>query len=427
ALDDISFSPLTMLRDSITITVNDIPDVKATPGYTIVCPRTAVPLLATGADTYSWSPAGNLSDPNIDAPVLKPVGSAQYIVTGTTNGCSATATVNVDVYPLPHSIISPDTTICNGDAAQLRLNVDNGGSYAWTPASLLDDPSSSTPLATTSADTMFRVAITDGNGCIQKDSVKVSIRPEPVFKQPAGITVCKGFSDILGRYDPPNYVYSWQPGTDLDDPSSPRPMATPAASGQYTVSITDSLCPLYTNTFQVNALVNPSPIVTATTPHDIDCSQPTTQLHAIGADTYSWQPSIGLSDASSADPLVSIDSTITYIVKGTSLNGCYAYSSVTVTARAVGKDLFVVPNAFTPNGDGHNDCFGIRRWGDVEVEEFSVFNRWGQRVFSTQNPAQCWDGYFNGQPQPAGNYVYVIRAKSFCGPIVRTGSVILVR
>jgi len=426
ALDDMSFAPITLLQDSVTITVNPIPAVKAKPDTT-VCPGSPVPLQATGADTYSWSPATDLSSPSIDAPIATPTSPAEYIVTGMSNGCSANDTVTVGWFTLPNITVSPDTTICLGDAIHLRLNVAGGGSYAWSPASLLDNPSSSTPLTSPTAATLFRVSITDANGCAEKDSVNVDIRPVPNFVQPSGITICKGFSDTLGRNDPLNYIYSWQPATDLDDPSSPRPLITPAASGRYAVSISDSLCSQYTNTFQVAVIVNPSPIITATKAHDIDCSQPTTRLNATGAFTYTWEPAIGLSDATSASPIVSIDSTITYIVKGTSLNGCYAYSTVTVNVKVEGRNLFVVPNAFTPNGDGHNDCFGIQRWGDVQVEEFSVYNRWGQRVFTTRNPAQCWDGFFNGHPQPAGNYVYVIKARTFCGPVLRTGSLVLVR
>ncbi|HVU56214.1 MAG TPA: LamG-like jellyroll fold domain-containing protein [Puia sp.] len=426
ALDDISFAPLTVKRDSVTITVNDIPVVKAKPDTTI-CPGQPVPLQASGADTYSWSPASGLTNPDIDAPVATPADSTAYIVTGTSKGCSATDTAIVTLFAPPDIAIIPDTTICSGDAIRLRLNVPGGGSYSWSPASLFDNSFSATPLASTPADTLFRVSITDANGCAQKDSVKVSIRQKPVFIKPDNLIVCEGFSGILGKNDPSHYIYSWIPAIYLDDPSSPRPVATPAVSEQYTVTITDSLCALYTNTFQVNAIVNPNPVITATKAHDIDCSQPTTQLNAAGAVSYTWEPSIGLSDAGSASPKVSIDSTITYTVKGTSLNGCYAYSTVTVNVKVEGKNLFIVPNAFTPNGDGHNDCFGIQRWGDVQVEEFSIFNRWGQRVFTTHNPSQCWNGFFNGQPQPAGSYVYVIKARTFCGPVIRTGPLILVR
>lgn len=177
----------------------------------------------------------------------------------------------------------------------------------------------------------------------------------------------------------------------------------------------------------VTITVNSNPLVKARKAHDIDCSQPTTELNVSGAASYTWRPADGLSDLHAANPTVSIGNTMTYSVKGTDVDGCYGLDTVTVNVKVTGKELFVLPNAFTPNGDGHNDCFGIQRWGSVEVEEFSIFNRWGMQVFTTHNPAQCWDGNFNGHPQAAGSYVYVIRAKTFCGPETRTGHLTLIR
>jgi len=177
----------------------------------------------------------------------------------------------------------------------------------------------------------------------------------------------------------------------------------------------------------VTITVNSLPMVSAGKAHDIDCSQPTTELKASGAASYTWYPADGLSDPHAANPTVSIGNTMTYSVKGANAEGCYGLDTVTVNVKVTGKDPFVLPNAFTPNGDGRNDCFGIQRWGNVEVEEFSVFNRWGMRVFTTRNPGVCWDGNFNGHPQAAGGYVYVIRAKTFCGHVTRTGQLTLIR
>ncbi|MDO6431418.1 LamG-like jellyroll fold domain-containing protein [Flavitalea sp. BT771] len=427
ALDDISFSPVALQRDSVTITVSPLPDVQARPD-TSVCPGKSVPLQVTGAAIYSWTPASTLSDPASASPVATPDVTTEYIVKGTSlEGCSANDTIDVALYYPPYIRISSDTAICSGDNIHLHVEAGSGASFSWLPVALLDDPTSAAPVGTLSLDTMFRVSITDGNGCIEQDSVKVFIRPAPVFVQPLDLPVCEGFSGVLGRNDYIHYVYSWSPATDLDDASSPRPIVTPSASRQYTVHISDSTCPRYNSDFFVNVNVKPNPVVKASKAHDIDCSQPTTQLNATGGVTYSWFPSMGLSDTSSANPVVSIDSTMKYYVKGTAFDECYAYDSVTVHVKNIGPNLFVVPNAFTPNGDGHNDCYGIQRWGEVEVEEFSVFNRWGVRVFTTRNPAQCWDGNFNGHPQPAGAYVYVIRAKTFCGPVTRMGNLTLVR
>jgi gliding motility-associated-like protein len=367
-----------------------------------------------------------LSNAASATPVATPELSTEYIVTGTSlQGCTANDTVDVAIWYPPYIRLSSDTAICKGD--NIRLHIEGGASYSWSPAALLDDPSSATPLATLSTDTMFHVAITDANGCPEKDSVKIYMRNPPTFIQPLDLSVCEGNSGVLGRNDYIHYVYSWQPAAGLDDPTAPRPVVTPSASGQYTVHISDSTCPQYNSTFQVNVTVRPNPIVTATKAHDIDCSQATTQLNATGAFSYIWMPAAGLSDTASPSPNVSIDTTTTYTVKATGLNGCYVYKEVTVNVRAEGKNLFVVPNAFSPNGDGHNDCYGIQRWGDAQVEEFSIFNRAGLRVFITHNPSECWDGNFNGQPQPAGGYVYVIRAKTFCGPVIRKGILMLVR
>jgi gliding motility-associated-like protein len=108
-------------------------------------------------------------------------------------------------------------------------------------------------------------------------------------------------------------------------------------------------------------------------------------------------------------------------------SGCLGYDTITVNVQANSINYFVVPNAFTPNGDGHNDCFGIQHWAATVVNEFDVYNRWGTLVFTTKNPSDCWDGSLNGVPQPAAAYVYVIKAVTPCGPVVRTGTVMLLR
>ena len=68
-----------------------------------------------------------------------------------------------------------------------------------------------------------------------------------------------------------------------------------------------------------------------------------------------------------------------------------------------------IPNIFTPNNDGNNDVFRVLYKGDVMIKEFSIYNRYGQRVFSTNNLNQGWDGTFNGQAEEMGVYYYMLR------------------
>ena len=87
-----------------------------------------------------------------------------------------------------------------------------------------------------------------------------------------------------------------------------------------------------------------------------------------------------------------------------------------------------MPSAFTPNHDGHNDCFGAKYWGFITEFDFSIFNRWGECVFKTKNPGQCWDGNYKGKLQIADVYVYIIHARSFCeASVFRKGTVALIR
>lgn len=84
-----------------------------------------------------------------------------------------------------------------------------------------------------------------------------------------------------------------------------------------------------------------------------------------------------------------------------------------------------IPNAFTPNGDGMNDAFGVKGEG-IRNFHLYIYNRWGEVIFETTNPKQQWDGSYAGNPVEQGVYVYQVFASGF-GKNSKTGSVTLVR
>jgi gliding motility-associated-like protein len=86
-----------------------------------------------------------------------------------------------------------------------------------------------------------------------------------------------------------------------------------------------------------------------------------------------------------------------------------------------------VPDAFTPNNDKRNDCFGIKYWGAVASFDMMIFNRWGDMVFHTNDPLACWDGNYKGIPQATGTFVYQIKAKTACGDVYKKGTILLMR
>jgi len=86
-----------------------------------------------------------------------------------------------------------------------------------------------------------------------------------------------------------------------------------------------------------------------------------------------------------------------------------------------------MPNAFTPDGNGLNDCYGLKSWMYIKQLQFFIFNRYGEQVFATANPNTCWDGTYKGKPALAGTYVYVIKAQTDCGTEEQKGTFLLIR
>ncbi|UAY53110.1 T9SS type B sorting domain-containing protein [Ferruginibacter albus] len=88
-----------------------------------------------------------------------------------------------------------------------------------------------------------------------------------------------------------------------------------------------------------------------------------------------------------------------------------------------------MPTAFTPNGDGLNDCFGFSRKlkDSLPFMDLAIFDRWGDRVFYTTDRFGCWDGTYKGKPADQANYVYILRARTNCGYAIKKSYVVLIR
>jgi len=87
-----------------------------------------------------------------------------------------------------------------------------------------------------------------------------------------------------------------------------------------------------------------------------------------------------------------------------------------------------IPNAFTPNGDGKNDHFRIPPGVALTLQEFSVYDRWGNKIFTTKNISEGWDGcYKNGAKAVPGVYVCTIRGMMQNKPFLLRGTIVLIR
>ncbi|UAY53112.1 LamG-like jellyroll fold domain-containing protein [Ferruginibacter albus] len=422
ALDDISFSPVEIQQDSVVINVDTA--VIKTSANASICSGKSSSLSTSGAASYQWSPVTGLSNASIGNPVASPANTTKYIVTGiTVDGCIAKDSVVITVLPKPTITKSQNTAICKNTTTQ--LSVSGGVSYQWQPGSTLNNPTSATPIASPTNNTTYYVLVTDVNNCTNTDSVQISIRPDPVFTVSPNQTVCTSIPVQLNANG--GDIYLWSPANLVSDPSIANPVTTPVQSKTtYTVTIKESTCNNSTTLSTTITLAPPLTIV-ASKSNDLDCSNGYCTLTASGANYYVWSPGDALNDSTSSHPIASPLSTQQYIVKGKSVDGCIGSDTITIFVNYLDKSGYYMPNAFTPNRDGLNDCFGIKYWGRIDKLDFSIYDRWGNQVFHTNNPDDCWNGLYAGVPANAGNYVYYIVAQTACGNINRKGNVVLLR
>ncbi len=86
-----------------------------------------------------------------------------------------------------------------------------------------------------------------------------------------------------------------------------------------------------------------------------------------------------------------------------------------------------MPSAFTPNNDGLNDIFRIPPGALITLSEFSIFNRWGKKIFTSNDTSKGWDGKVSGVQQQNGVYIYFIRGMVQGKEVMLKGSVVLIR
>lgn len=138
---------------------------------------------------------------------------------------------------------------------------------------------------------------------------------------------------------------------------------------------------------------------------------------------YRWTPATGLSDPFIPDPVAKPAITTTYTLKVVSTDGCEASGSITLIVYR----KLVMPNAFSPAKDGKNDLFRIPPGATLALKTFSIYNRWGNIVFQTNDISKGWDGTFKGNLSETGTYVYTIAGTELNKAFFLKGTIVLIR
>lgn len=409
------------------LVVRDRP-LLSVPHDTLICNIDTISLSATGAaGTYTWSPSYNINTTSGPTVLISPDITTTYTVSLTTvPGCTSTDTTRVRVVNFVTLDAGRDTTICLTDPIRLKPSSD-GLRYVWNPAETLNDPAVKMPVAVPVTSTTYTVIAYIGK-CFSSDNIFVRTVPYPDVRVSNDTSICYG--DRIQLSADGGAYYRWSPVLAVSNDAVQNPFVSPPVTTTYTVSVTDTLgCPKPTNKDIVITVIPPVPAFAGN--DTVAVLEQPLQLQATGAEIYKWSPASYLSDPDIADPIAKfvsdVGDKITYSVKVSTREGCFAYDTVSVRIYKTAPDIFVA-EAFTPNHDGLNDVFRAIPVGIKQFDYIKIYNRWGQLMFSTSNPTEGWDGTFKGKDQATDTFVWMVKGLDYLGRlIVKKGTLILLR
>jgi len=391
--------------DTINITQAPVIPFDLGPDQT-KCAADTIILKAPGAYLkYTWSPNYNINTTNGNTVKLWPVKDTSYIVVAeVAKGCTVIDSIRIKIQQPLKLNIGNDTSFCKGGAAVFK--VPNGfTNYVWQDGSV-------SQIFTATQQGSYFVTAKDANGCVVKDTAAViNIYPLPMVSLGSDLAICQNQSY---RFDAgPGFVkYLWQ------DNSSNQTF-TANAPGTYWVQVTDMHTCKNADTVLITGY-KPQP------QHFIDsiaavCFGKNITLTAVGNwPAYLWS-------TGAITSAIDVNAAGTYWLQVTDTNGCKAKENIKVTAENCVNSIYF-PNAFTPNNDSRNDTYKPIINGVITKIQFTIYDRYGNKVFETNDPAKGWDGNYKGKAQGNIGFVWYC-VYQFAGSSERTkkGTVVLIR
>jgi len=414
---------------SSTLTVSVPPILNVSIGNDSICKGSSTVLSATGASSYTWSPASSLSSSTGASVTATPTVSTTYTVSAHSTGCTNTAigTTLLTVIPPITAATITTSSICPGNC--------NGTAYVTVTGGLNNHY-----LWNTSSVSSSIVSLCAGTYSVQVSNIYCSatftrsatiIAPPTLNLTPTvvGSTCLVGSNGSIslvatGGNGAP-YTFSFNAGL-----YSSTSVFTNLTAGTYTVSVLDKNGCLKSISVNVPQSANNVPPLIVNS--DTICLNSSTVLTASGATTYTWVPATFLNTSIGATVTATPSVSTNYTVAATDNNGCknaavatvMVVSSYTVFSNGVSvcpKPItdVTVYNSFSPNGDGLNDVFEIDNIDKFIPNHVYIYNRWGQLLWDKQdynNTSVVWDGKdTKGNIMAPGTYFYIIEIEGKTG------------
>lgn len=325
------------------------------------------------------------------------------------------------------TVSQPDAQVTNYVFGCYGSDVDmfaaGGSTYQWTGPNGFSSVSQSPsiPKVKFTDAGWYKVTVTDFRGCTDSDSTNLAVYPAATAVIGPDVTICEGDSAQL--FASGGTRYFWEPGNALSLDTIFNPYASPTDTTVYRLVVINQYGCYDTANMRVN--VWKKPIANAGPDRKTRVGIPITLIGSVkGTDVdYYWTPSNFLTTVGQLKPSANPPLTMAYTLHAESRHGCGAHTDETVVKV---YERVLVPNAFSPNGDGINDVWIIEPLELFDDAFTEVYNRYGQLVYRSKGYAKPWDGTRNGTPLPVGTYYYSIDLRINKEPRI-LGSVTIIR
>lgn len=402
----------------------------AVPGidYTVASDSVVIPAGSVSADVE----VDGLVTPNNGIKKVQIFINLPGKCTGPGNVVDSSSLILYDTFAI--NMLTPDTAVCTGVPFLLRVNGPEFLSYQWSPQKDILFPLTQDPLAIVQAATRFSVSGNlAGTSCSSNTvSVNVAVKQSPLVTVIGNTKVCMHQPlSLTTQVVPPGngYTYQWSgPGGYISSAADPEISSISAdGNGIYTVKVTNdtNLC-VGVDSVQVRVMAPDTPIVIS--PQIVCENKKGVQLTATGHN-LKWYTSLTDTIWSDTAPAVytNVLATYNYYVSQT-VGGCESgRSDIAIQVEKCCDGNIFIPDAFTPNNDGLNDKFEIKRDYGYTIDKLQIYNRWGQLIFDGHGD-NGWDGRFGGVMVDVGCYYYYLQLSCLNGgQVERKGSVIVIR
>lgn len=380
-------------RDSVFVALRPLPAVNL--GIdTAICLNESLVLDATCSGcTYQWNTGA-------DSPMVTVSEAGLYSVSVTnTWACMAESSLQLGILELPEVALGPDDTFCTGEEILLEAEDVLGYSYLWSTGE------TSSAIVVTGPGG-YSLSVTDSNACTASDTILLTFIPSVEAAIDAASTfICLG--DSLQLRAQGGAAFQWINGAVfISDVNAPVVYVRPDTTTLFAVAVSNE-CFSDTAVFELTVVE-----LKATAGQDTCIAKGTTaMLNATGGASYEWELSeYPLSDYHIPNPGTEPLDSAYYVVTITGPYGCSLRDSVLVAVASGDPRAHIQPvNILTPNGDGKNDVLKFAGLEKYSKNKLSVFNRWGNIVFTQLHYDNNWDGTYKGRRLPEGVYYYVLQ------------------